>query len=160
MVEIIKFIFFASLHIFTLAPNNAISTNLLTNTTTGNLIDALIQKGYQNISKDSNGDLLYRTYGGTYINLLDEASLIITSTQAIPDEESVVWIINANDNTITTIPFEEGMTIDHITSGRYYICICQNESGIIIDPTPEVKTFYADSQTSGNILNYKGIGEK
>lgn len=153
MVEIIKFIFFASLHIFTLAPNNAISTNLLTNTTTGNLIDALIQKGYQNISKDSNGDLLYRTYGGTYINLLDEASLIITSTQAIPDEESVVWIINANDNTITTIPFEEGMTIDQITSGRYYICIYQNESEIIIDPTPEVKTFYADSQTSGNISN-------
>ncbi len=152
-IRIIIFICCISLYIFTIVPNNVMHTNLLTNTATSNLIDTLIQKGYQSMLKDSYRDLLYRTYDGTYINLTEEASLIITSTQAIPDEESVVWIINANNNTITTIPFEEGMTIDHITSGRYYICICQNESGIIIDPTPEVKTFYADSQTLGNILN-------
>lgn len=153
IIKIIQFIFLVSLYIFTVVPDNTRNIDSLNNTATGNLIDALIQKGYQSMNKDNNDYLLYKTYDGTYINLPEETSLIITSTQAVLEEECVVWIINANNNTITTIPFEDGMTINHIASGRYYICICQNESRIIIDPTPEVKTFYADSQAPDNIFN-------
>ncbi|MBD5461901.1 MAG: hypothetical protein HDR24_02400 [Lachnospiraceae bacterium] len=118
--------------------------SFLTHTVAGIAFSHMIEAEYQNIQRTERNDLLYRTYPGTCVDLDKEASLIITSTQVDMEDGKVVWLINASNNTSIIKSFIEGMSIDNVASGRYYVYICQGNNGKIVDATPEIKVFYPE----------------
>lgn len=116
----------------------------LANTIAGSIFNYMIEAEYQNVQMTGNNDLLYRTYPGTCIDLYKEASLVVTSTQVDMEDGNIVWLINASDNTSIFKSFLGEVSIDNVASGRYYVYICREKDGIIVDAAPEIRVFYPE----------------
>lgn len=99
---------------------------------------------YQITQNKEKSDLFYREYIGTYVDLLQEASIIVKSTNVGAEEENVVCLVNASNEECIFKPFIDGVSFDNVASGRYYVYICQTEDDKVVDASPDVNIFYPD----------------
>lgn len=96
---------------------------------------------YENTESGEKNNLIYREYNGTYVNLPQEASIVIKDAQVNLEEENMVCLLNASNGEGVFKAFEYGVSFDNVKCGEYYIYV-QSADGIIVDASPDVNVFF------------------
>lgn len=105
---------------------------------------------HQIAQNEEKNNLFYREYSGAYVDLLQDASIIVTGANVDTEEENLVCLVNASNEECIFKPFVEGVSFDNVASGRYYVYICQAKDGKIVDASPDVNIFYPVSESGAS----------